>query len=215
MPRFANLDGGTIDATARPTAKVLCPVTPTPSMAFGAVGVAAGVAASSGFGSSLGTACGGFGSFSAGVAGSGFAGVAASGFGGGFGGQPTVPFPAAVPFGAAALPLDNGASAANTAIVEVPAPPAGPAAPRAGAAAPRAGPSPQQPARTLRSRTRALEEEAMPRRSDRIRVKLEAMRSQPWRNDKIQKAGFYAEANLQRLAWKGTGSSSDPIHIDL
>ena len=212
MPRFANLDGGKIDATARSTAKVLAPITPTPSTAFGAVGVAVGVAASSGF---LGTACGGFGSFSAGVAGSGFAGVAASGFGGGFGVQPTVPFPAAVPFGAAALPLDNGASAANTAIVEVPAPPAGPAAPRAGAAAPRAGPSPQQPARTLRSRTRALEEEAMPRRSDRIRVKLEAMRSQPWRNDKIQKAGFYAEANLQRLAWKGTGSSSDPIHIDL
>ena len=48
------------------------------------------------------------------------------------------------------------------------------------------------------------------RRSERIRIKTEAMRSQPWRNGR-HKAGFYHEQNLITLAWRGSGTKADPL----
>lgn len=43
-------------------------------------------------------------------------------------------------------------------------------------------------------------------------VKTEATRDLPFRAARYQhKAGFYSEQNLTALAWRGSGSSADPI----
>ena len=44
------------------------------------------------------------------------------------------------------------------------------------------------------------------------KVKLEPKRSLPRRRGRA-KPGHYAESNLQRIAWKGTGSEHDPISL--
>ena len=59
-----------------------------------------------------------------------------------------------------------------------------------------------------RKRIDTTDEQA--RRSQRLRIKTEAMRSQPWRNGR-HKAGFYNEQNLITLAWRGTGTKADPL----
>jgi hypothetical protein len=45
------------------------------------------------------------------------------------------------------------------------------------------------------------------------RVKLEAPREQPFRS-KRHKSGYYNEAHLTALAWRGTGSAQDPIRFE-
>ena len=48
-----------------------------------------------------------------------------------------------------------------------------------------------------------------------VKVKTEAERELPFRSSgRRHKAGFYNEANLASLAWRGTGSVQDPIRFD-
>lgn len=51
------------------------------------------------------------------------------------------------------------------------------------------------------------------RRSARIKVKQESTRNQPSRNGKLHKVGFYSEANLAKLAIRGSGSVKDPFVV--
>ena len=52
------------------------------------------------------------------------------------------------------------------------------------------------------------------RRSDRIKVKQEAMRDQPGRKMKLShKVGFYSEANQAKLGIRGSGSIKDPYVV--
>lgn len=45
-------------------------------------------------------------------------------------------------------------------------------------------------------------------------IKKEPLRDLPFRSGRV-KAGFYNESNLVALAWKGTGTSADPIQLEL
>ena len=46
------------------------------------------------------------------------------------------------------------------------------------------------------------------------RIKQEAERDQPFRSKRQKvKAGFYSESNLASLAWRGEGTSKDPIQL--
>ena len=80
--------------------------------------------------------------------------------------------------------------------------------------APPAPPAPAAPQRTRATRSSSSQPPIRRRQSDRIRIKQEASRSLPARHAKLQKkTGFYAEANLTKLAWRGAGTRSDPIHF--
>ena len=50
--------------------------------------------------------------------------------------------------------------------------------------------------------------------SKKVVVKKEAERDLPFRSRRTHKVGFYNEKNLTQLAWRGTGSASDPIRFD-
>ena len=45
-------------------------------------------------------------------------------------------------------------------------------------------------------------------------IKQEPVRDLPFRSSRRCKAGFYNEKNLVSLAWKGSGSSQDPIQLE-
>ena len=45
-------------------------------------------------------------------------------------------------------------------------------------------------------------------------IKQEPVRDLPFRSSRRCKAGFYNEKNLVHLAWKGSGSSQDPIQLE-
>ena len=75
---------------------------------------------------------------------------------------------------------------------------------RAASSPPRAKPS---PARAKPSPARSKPSPA--------KVKQEPSRELPFRRSaRSVKVGFYNEANLAALAWKGTGSSVDPIQVE-
>ena len=58
---------------------------------------------------------------------------------------------------------------------------------------------------------RAIRKSASSKKSPTI--KQEPLRDLPFRSGRC-KAGFYSEKNLVELAWKGSGSSKDPIQLE-
>ena len=59
---------------------------------------------------------------------------------------------------------------------------------------------------------------AVTKKSKTIRsppIKKEAVRDQPFRSQRLKhKAGFYSQANLEAIAWRGTGAQCDPILLE-
>ena len=77
---------------------------------------------------------------------------------------------------------------------------------------------PEAPRCDPTTETRASSDDEKPHakiKKSRMKIKLEAVRSQPWRSARRgYKEGFYHETNLINLMWKGTGTAKDPIRFD-
>ena len=100
-------------------------------------------------------------------------------------------------------PLPSAVAAAPSAepVAALPPPVPAPAA---------ALPPPKQQKRRA-STPAAISNKAPSKRSPLVKIKQEQQRELPFRAKRTRKCGFYSESNLTALAWKGEGSSGDPI----